>query len=53
MVESLAGPPACMAHASIPKKEREKRGMVDALIRPSDGREDLDNLIEDLQQVIA
>ncbi|NND79845.1 MAG: PLP-dependent transferase, partial [Maribacter sp.] len=31
-VESLAGHPASMTHASIPKEEREKSGVVDALI---------------------
>ncbi len=30
-VESLAGHPASMTHASIPKEEREKTGVVDAL----------------------
>ena len=34
-VESLAGHPASMTHASIPKEEREKSGVVDALIRLS------------------
>ena len=36
-VESLAGHPASMTHASIPKEEREKSGVVDALIRLSVG----------------
>ena len=31
-VESLAGHPASMTHASIPKEEREKAGVVDSLI---------------------
>lgn len=51
-VESLAGHPASMTHASIPKEEREKIGVVDALIRLSVGIEDVDDLIEDLQQAI-
>ncbi len=38
-VESLAGHPASMTHASIPKKEREKSGVVDSLIRLSVGIE--------------
>ena len=46
-VESLAGHPASMTHASIPKEEREKSGVVDSLIRLSVGIEDIDDLIED------
>jgi cystathionine beta-lyase len=51
-VESLAGHPASMTHASIPKEEREKTGVVDALIRLSVGIEDADDLIADLEQAI-
>ncbi|CAZ95510.1 MULTISPECIES: cystathionine gamma-synthase [Zobellia] len=52
-VESLAGHPASMTHASIPKEEREKSGVVDALIRLSVGIEDKDDLIADLEQAIG
>ncbi|WP_350286525.1 cystathionine gamma-synthase [uncultured Croceitalea sp.] len=52
-VESLAGHPASMTHASIPKEEREKSGVVDALIRLSVGIEDADDLITDLEQAIG
>ena len=52
-VESLAGHPASMTHASIPKEEREKTGVVDALIRLSVGIEDVDDLISDLKQAIG
>ena len=51
-VESLAGHPASMTHASIPKEEREKSGLVDALIRLSVGIEDVRDLINDLEQAI-
>lgn len=51
-VESLAGHPASMTHASIPKEDREKTGVVDALIRLSVGIEDVDDLIADLEQAI-
>lgn len=51
-VESLAGHPASMTHASIPKEEREKSGVVDALIRLSVGIEDVSDLIDDLEQAI-
>ena len=52
-VESLAGHPASMTHASIPKEEREKTGVVDSLIRLSVGIEDIEDLIEDLRQALA
>lgn len=52
-VESLAGHPASMTHASIPKEEREKTGVVDSLIRLSVGIEDADDLIADLEQAIG
>jgi cystathionine beta-lyase len=52
-VESLAGHPASMTHASIPKEEREKSGVVDGLIRLSVGIEDVQDLIEDLEQAIG
>ncbi|WP_439151057.1 cystathionine gamma-synthase [Winogradskyella sp.] len=51
-VESLAGHPASMTHASIPKEEREKIGVVDSLIRLSVGIEDEEDLIADLKQAI-
>ncbi|NNE78315.1 MAG: cystathionine gamma-synthase [Pricia sp.] len=52
-VESLAGHPASMTHASIPKEEREKSGVVDSLIRLSVGIEDEADLISDLEQAIG
>lgn len=52
-VESLAGHPASMTHASIPKEEREKSGVVDALIRLSVGIEDYRDLIADLEQALG
>lgn len=51
-VESLAGHPASMTHASIPKKVREKSGVVDSLIRLSVGIEDVEDLIDDLDQAM-
>ena len=51
-VESLAGHPASMTHASIPKKIREESGVVDSLIRLSVGIEDVEDLIDDLDQAI-
>ena len=52
-VESLAGHPASMTHASIPKTLREKSGVVDALVRLSIGIEDVRDLIADLEQAIG
>jgi cystathionine gamma-lyase len=51
-VESLIGHPAVMTHASIPKAEREKTGVVDSLIRLSVGIEDADDLIDDLKHAL-
>ena len=51
-VESLSGHPASMTHASIPKEEREKTGVVDSLVRLSVGIEDKDDLIADLNQAL-
>jgi|TARA_B110000967_G_scaffold207089_1_gene255566 cystathionine gamma-lyase len=52
-VESLAGHPASMTHASIPKDQRELSGVIDSLIRLSVGIEDAEDLIEDLKQAIG
>jgi len=52
-VESLIGHPASMTHASIPKEERIKNGLVDSLIRLSVGIEDAGDLIEDLDKAIG
>ena len=52
-VESLINHPVTMTHASIPKEEREKAGVVDNLLRLSVGVEDIDDLIDDLKQAIG
>jgi len=41
-----------MTHASIPKEERERTGIVDSLLRLSVGVEDEEDLIEDLRQAL-
>lgn len=51
-VESLVEHPALMTHASIPKREREKIGITNSLIRVSMGIEDVEDLIEDLSQAL-
>lgn len=52
-VESLINHPVTMTHASIPKTERERVGVVDNLLRLSVGVEDVEDLIEDLKQALA
>ncbi len=51
-VESLCGHPASMTHASIPKEEREKVGLVESLIRLSVGVEDAEDLKKDLANAL-
>ena len=52
-VESLINHPATMTHASVPRAERERVGVVDTLLRLSVGVEDIEDLIEDLKQALA
>ncbi len=51
-VESLLCHPARMTHGSIPKEDRERRGVTDGLLRLSVGIEDCDDLIADLRNAI-
>ena len=51
-VESLIGHPATMTHAAIPKEERHRGGLADALVRLSVGIEDQKDLLEDLSRSI-
>jgi cystathionine beta-lyase len=52
-VESLAGHPASMTHASVPKEDRLNMGIVDSLIRLSVGIEDESDLLADLKQALG
>lgn len=52
-VESLANHPATMTHASVPKEERQKIGLLDSLIRLSVGVEDAEDLISDLKTALG
>lgn len=52
-VESLVGHPASMSHGGMPKEEREKIGIKDALIRISVGIEDAQDLIDDLENALS
>jgi cystathionine gamma-lyase len=52
-VESLINHPATMTHASIPKEERERAGVVDNLLRLSVGIENAEDLLADLKRVLG
>ena len=52
-VESLVDHPASMTHASIPRAEREKAGLLDGLVRFSVGIEDSEDLVEDINRALA
>lgn len=52
-VESLIEHPAIMTHASIPKEQRLRLGIVDGLIRLSVGIEHIDDLIADLNYAFS
>ncbi len=52
-VESLINHPATMTHASIPREERERVGVVDNLLRLSVGVEDVEDLLEDLRVALG
>ena len=51
-VESLINHPATMTHASIPKEERDRAGVVESLLRLSVGIENIEDLIADLKQAL-
>lgn len=52
-VESLMCHPSTMTHGSIPKEDREARGIVDGLVRLSVGIEDVEDLLEDIKTALA
>jgi len=51
-VESLACYPSEMTHGSIPREERERRGISAGMIRLSVGIEDSEDLLADLEQAL-
>mgnify|MGYP003311813407 CR=1 FL=1 len=51
-VESLVVSPAISSHSAMPKKEREKSGIKDSLIRVSVGIEDEQDIINDIKQAL-
>jgi cystathionine beta-lyase/cystathionine gamma-synthase len=52
-VETLISHPVTMTHGSVPKKERERIGVTDGLVRISVGLEDVADLEADLSQALA
>jgi cystathionine gamma-lyase len=51
-VESLICHPGRMTHGSIPKADRDRRGIGEGLLRVSVGIEDIDDLLDDLRQAL-
>jgi cystathionine gamma-lyase len=52
-IESLAGHPWTMSHASVPEDRRKAIGITPSLVRLSVGIEDAEDLIDDLDQALA
>lgn len=52
-VETLICHPATMTHASVDEEKRERLGITGGLVRISVGLEDTDDIIADLDQVLA
>jgi cystathionine beta-lyase/cystathionine gamma-synthase len=52
-VETLVTRPATTSHAGIPREDRERIGLSDALVRLSVGIEDTGDLIADLDQALS
>jgi cystathionine gamma-lyase len=52
-IESLAGHPWTMSHASVPEEHRKAIGITPGLVRLSVGIEDVEDLIDDLEQALA
>ena len=52
-VESLSNVPALMTHASVPEDRRAAMGITPGLVRLSVGIEDVDDILADLERVLA
>lgn len=52
-IESLVSYPSEMTHASIPKAERERRGITSNLVRLSVGIEDVKDLLADIEHALT
>jgi len=42
-----------MTHASVPPEQRSRQGITEALVRMSVGLEDIDDLTEDVERILA
>ncbi|KAI0395914.1 Cys/Met metabolism PLP-dependent enzyme-domain-containing protein [Xylariaceae sp. FL0594] len=51
-IESLVEVPSAMTHAGIPRDQREAVGVFDDLVRVSNGIEEAEDLIRDIQQAL-
>ncbi|KAI1116863.1 Cys/Met metabolism PLP-dependent enzyme [Nemania sp. NC0429] len=51
-IESLVEVPSAMTHAGIPKEQREAVGVFDDLVRISNGIEEPEDLVRDVQQAL-
>ncbi|KAI0430992.1 Cys/Met metabolism PLP-dependent enzyme-domain-containing protein [Xylaria sp. FL1042] len=51
-VESLVEVPSAMTHAGIPQEQREAVGVFDDLVRISNGIEEPEDLVHDIQQAL-
>lgn len=51
-VETIVSYPVRMSHASMPKAERESRGISEELVRVSVGLEELPDLLEDFSEAL-
>ena len=51
--ESLAEHPSTMTHADVPREDKERMGISDAMVRLSIGIENVDDLISDLEQALG
>ncbi|KAI2635083.1 Cys/Met metabolism PLP-dependent enzyme [Xylaria nigripes] len=51
-IESLVEVPSAMTHSGIPKEQREAVGVFDDLVRVSNGIEEPEDLVRDIQQAL-
>ncbi|KAI0398847.1 Cys/Met metabolism PLP-dependent enzyme [Xylaria palmicola] len=51
-IESLVEVPSAMTHAGIPREDREAVGIFDDLVRISNGIEESEDLVRDVQQAL-
>jgi len=52
-IETLICQPSTMTHASVPREERERLGLTDALVRISVGCENVEDIVADLDQALS